>query len=95
VPGFEGLHPRLKKPIGERLAQAAIRQVYGHAVGAATGPTISGCSVRPRSAEIGEIELRFDRTKLGGERVRVHNYSHGAGAGWSGLEVLTESHASR
>ena len=71
-------------------------QVYGHKAGAATGPTIAGCSVRPRSAEIGgigkigtEIELRFDASKLGGERVRVLNYSGSVGAGWSGVEVCT------
>jgi len=39
------LHPRPKKEIGERLAQAAMAVVYG-GKGPVTGPTVSGCAVQ-------------------------------------------------
>jgi hypothetical protein len=36
-----GLHPRLKKPVGQRLAASALVVVYGWP-GPFTGPTIAG-----------------------------------------------------
>ena len=37
-----GIHPRSKKPVGDRLGTACYRTVYG-GQGAYTGPTLSGC----------------------------------------------------
>ena len=45
------IHPRIKKPVGERLAAAAMGVVYGSS-GAYAGPTISGCSVAAGSITV-------------------------------------------
>ncbi|KAL1498529.1 hypothetical protein AB1Y20_013850 [Prymnesium parvum] len=87
MPGFAGLHPRLKRPVGERLAAAALRQVYGHTEGAFTGPTLAGCTRRRD-----RLVLRFNASLLRGERVRVLNYTRASSAGWSGLEGLAARH---
>jgi len=68
MPSMPGLHPRLKRMIGQRLATAAVRQVYGKGKGAATGPTLSGCEVRG-----GELILRFNQDLLDGEHVLVRD----------------------
>ena len=39
-----GIHPRSKKPVGDRLGTAAFNTVYG-GKGAYTGPTLSSCSL--------------------------------------------------
>jgi hypothetical protein len=39
-----GIHPRIKKPVGYRLAAAAMSIVY-NGTGASTGPTIAGCGL--------------------------------------------------
>jgi hypothetical protein len=45
TPSFMGgIHPRIKPPVGWRLAQAYVNQFAGGS-GPFTGPTISGCSV--------------------------------------------------
>jgi len=38
-----GIHPRSKKPVGDRLGRAMVNTVYGGA-GAFTGPTLAGCA---------------------------------------------------
>jgi hypothetical protein len=38
------IHPRLKQPVGARLAASALALVYGKG-GAVTGPTLAGCAV--------------------------------------------------
>ena len=60
------LHSRLKRPIGQRLAQAAFAQVYGGG-GAATGPTLAGCTVDAARAR---LLVRFNRTALAGEALQ-------------------------
>ena len=62
------IHPRSKKPVGARLAQAAGVQVYG-LPGAATGPTLSGCSVSGMS-----ITVKFNAQLLGADAVQVQAY---------------------
>ena len=73
-----GIHPRDKRPVGERLAQAAAATVYGLAGAAASGPTIAGCT-HARGAP--SLTLRFNRTLLGaGDAVAVGKYGPVAGA---------------
>mgnify|MGYP002630618127 CR=1 FL=1 len=60
-----GIHPRLKRPVGERLAKAAYNQVYGGAA-ASTGPTISGCKLSSST-----LTLIFDPELLKSSKVVV------------------------
>lgn len=60
-----GIHPRIKKPVGYRLAAAAIVEVYNHS-GAYTGPTISGCSTSGKS-----LVVKMDSTLLAGTVAHV------------------------
>lgn len=63
------IHPKNKKPVGQRLAKLALKQVYGKDV-AARGPVFSGCSFEETRAVI-----RFDfaggglKTRDGGKSV--------------------------
>ncbi len=77
-----GIHPRLKKPVGQRLAASALVAVYGFA-GPVTGPTLAGCQV---SADGRTLALRFNATLLAGAPLEVRSY--GANAMFSGLSVL-------
>ena len=63
-----GIHPRVKKPVGERLAIAAMGVVYG-ATGDVSGPTVSGCSVSADS-----LTIRYNTTLLAGGAVGVKQY---------------------
>jgi hypothetical protein len=55
-----GIHPRLKKPFGQRLAAAALGAVYG--VGGPTGgPALAGCT-----ATSDALTLHFDGARLAG-----------------------------
>ena len=62
------IHPRLKKPLGARLAAAAMSVVYG-GKDAPTGPTIAGCAVAGAS-----LTLSFEWL-LGGDTVVVQGYN--------------------
>ena len=67
------IHPRVKKQVGARLAQAAWSLVYGHQDTTAwTGPVISGCSMTGTT-----IKLKFNRTLLqaAGAAVDVRDYN--------------------
>jgi hypothetical protein len=44
APVMGGIHPRSKKPVGERLARGALNTVYG-GTGSITGPTLASCAV--------------------------------------------------
>ena len=46
-----GIHPRLKVPVGQRLAHGALVTAYGFP-GPVTGPTISGCTVTNSSLTV-------------------------------------------
>jgi len=76
------IHPRLKRPIGERLAMAAEALVYGRrAEGAAvSGPTLASCHRADGGAS---IRFDFDKEVLGSEHVVVRPTAT------SLLEVLT------
>lgn len=60
-----GIHPRNKKPVGDRLAQAAYNTVYGgNAI--YTGPTLSSCGVSGST-----MIIQFNSTLLRGDTVQV------------------------
>eukprot|EP01062_Namystynia_karyoxenos_P063041 TRINITY_DN5586_c1_g1_i8.p1 TRINITY_DN5586_c1_g1~~TRINITY_DN5586_c1_g1_i8.p1 ORF type:complete len:836 (+),score=174.70 TRINITY_DN5586_c1_g1_i8:78-2585(+) len=63
---MDGIHPRLKRPVGTRLAQAYMALRHG---GTATGPTLSGCTVRNSS-----MQLHFNETLLAGDSVSVRHF---------------------
>lgn len=65
------IHPRDKRPVGERLARVALRRVYGHAALEDSGPVFR----TSRALPAGRIELRFDHAaglaaRGGGSAVR-------------------------
>lgn len=77
------IHPRDKRPLGQRLANAALAVAYGDKQ-AHTQPTLSGCSV---STDGRSIVVSFDAQRLGGDTVLVQKYS-AAQEGASAMEVL-------
>eukprot|EP01060_Flectonema_neradi_P030374 TRINITY_DN4390_c0_g1_i3.p1 TRINITY_DN4390_c0_g1~~TRINITY_DN4390_c0_g1_i3.p1 ORF type:complete len:608 (+),score=103.46 TRINITY_DN4390_c0_g1_i3:60-1883(+) len=77
------IHPRDKKPLGDRLAQAAFGAVYGADV-PVSGPVISGCTLAD-----GKLTLTFNKTLLGKETVVVDEYQRGMNA--SMMQILTNS----
>ena len=64
-----GIHPRSKQPVGKRLATSGYKYVYGGS-GAATGPTLSGCSLHE-----GSLKIEFNTTLLAGEKVQLNPYN--------------------
>ena len=78
------IHPRDKKPVGVRLAQAGAVVAYGHP-GAATGPTLSGCRVDGAT-----ITLAFNTTLLGSDNVSVVPGEWQTWPGASKVHVLTD-----
>jgi hypothetical protein len=64
------IHPRDKKPVGARLAQAAAATVYGKP-GAFTGPTLAGCRVGAGGLT---VTVTFNSSLLGGDAVQVQAY---------------------
>ena len=81
------IHPRSKKPVGQRLAQAAAVAVYG-LPGAATGPTISGCRVDAAGAS---VTVTFNASLLGADAVQVQPYPPAYNnVSASGLAVLVD-----
>ena len=82
-PGLLGsLHPRVKKPIGVRLAQAAYAQVYGGS-NAVTGPTIAGCTLNKATR----------RLVIGFNKTLPHRAAHLAEEAPPSFQVLTEPEA--
>lgn len=69
TPSEGGIHPRSKLPVGERLARSAYMHVYGGS-GAATGPTLSGCT-----ADAKTLTIEFNTTLLAGEKVMLNPYN--------------------
>jgi sialate O-acetylesterase len=53
------IHPKYKKPVGERLARLALAQVYGHDI-AARGPLLTEAEKRD-----GNVLLTFDHAGTG------------------------------
>eukprot|EP00620_Florenciella_sp_RCC1587_P012536 CAMPEP_0182557330 /NCGR_PEP_ID=MMETSP1324-20130603/1268_1 /TAXON_ID=236786 /ORGANISM="Florenciella sp., Strain RCC1587" /LENGTH=813 /DNA_ID=CAMNT_0024769361 /DNA_START=135 /DNA_END=2573 /DNA_ORIENTATION=- len=69
-----GIHPRLKGPVGHRLAAAAMALVYDGS-GIVTGPTLSGCTV---ASDMGSIEVLFNTTLLAGDSILVQAWDANA-----------------
>jgi hypothetical protein len=80
-----GIHPRLKKPVGQRLAASALVSIYGFE-GPVTGPTIAGCTY---SSSAQTLTVSFNATLLAGSPVVVKPY--GSKASLSGLSVLVNA----
>ena len=59
-----GIHPRDKKPLGDRMGTAAFNTVYGGSK-AFTGPTLAGCRASGNS-----LVIQFNTTLLRGDKVR-------------------------
>lgn len=68
TPQFMGsLHPRLKAPVGRRLAAGMVATEYGGG-NTVTGPTLSGCTYDDTAHR---ITLHFNKTLLKGDVVTI------------------------
>ena len=85
-----GIHPRLKRPVGYRLAVAAAALLHPADPSAPvplTGPTVAGCS----HAEGGQpptLTLKFDTKLLGDDNVQVRPFETNMSL-WAGVDSLT------
>ena len=87
------VHPRLKKPVGQRLAASAINLVYGgsHAV---TGPTIAGCTLKQASSSRpSSLTLTFDLQLLRESKLLVQPYDTAYANRSAFLALVNESSA--
>lgn len=69
-----GIHPRLKYPVGQRLAVGAMAIAYG-ARGHYGVPTIAGCAVDPSGGEddgVTTLTVRFNETRMRGAKLAVN-----------------------
>lgn len=64
-----GLHPRSKRPVGQRLARAAFNTAYG-GTKAFTGPVLAGCTLSASS-----LTILFNTTLLRGDKVTLQPYA--------------------
>lgn len=78
-----GIHPRDKKPVGDRMGLSAWVTAYG-GKGPATGPTLAGCTVTGD-----KLEVRFNTTLLAGDEVIVQQYNQTLNMSY--LEVQTDA----
>ena len=69
-----GIHPRLKKPVGQRLALGALQAAYGRGSGVAGG-TVSGCALDVTSAAQ-TLTLKFNMPAGRALTVRPYNSSN-------------------
>ena len=98
-----GIHPRLKHPVGRRLAAAAHSLVYGGG-GAVAGPTISGCDYQRdggNASSPSSLVISFSTVQLGNETLLVQDYNRSTPnnpiGGLSALQVsqsVSQSHES-
>lgn len=64
-----GLHPRSKRPVGRRLADACFNTVY-EGKAPFTGPVLAGCSLTPTT-----LTIKFNTTLLRGGKVVLQPYT--------------------
>ena len=87
------IHPRLKFPVGRRLAASAARIIYNIKDMPATGPTISSCTVNSNLTLI----INFNASMLGDDAIEVRafdvNLSHWAESDSAALHVCFGSNA--
>ena len=74
-----GIHPRLKRPVGRRLAVAAVALLHPSGDGPPTpltGPTIAGCRYEAAAGGGGggKLQLMFNQTLLGDDDVLVQEF---------------------
>lgn len=86
------IHPRVKKPIGRRLAQSSWSLVYGHSEVPWTGPVLSGCSEQGSGSKR-VLHITFNSSLLGQDQVSLSNYSREERA--SVTWVLMNTHGTR
>lgn len=77
-----GIHPRSKKPVGDRLGQAMFNSVYG-GTAAFTGPTLAKCS-----SATDALTIEFNTTLLRGDTLALQSLQR---AGGSQLFVQTNA----
>lgn len=71
-----GIHPRLKKPVGQRLAVGAMALAYGSGQ-AVTGPTVTGCTYSASAERGATLTVTFNASLLsGGAQLSVLAYDH-------------------
>ena len=75
-----GIHPRLKRPVGRRLAVAAVALLHPSGDGPPTpltGPTIAGCRYEAAAGGGGggKLQLMFNQTLLGDDDVLVQEFN--------------------
>jgi len=86
TPNFMGgIHPRIKPPVGSRLAQAFLNGVRGDGSKAFTGPTISGCAV---AADASAVTVKYDPALLRDEAVAVSPFNTNTST-WGARDSLT------
>ena len=92
-----GIHPRLKRPVGRRLALAAMAQLHPAAMAAAAAApslTIAGCGVVAGAAGAADaanelhLVLRFNSTLLGKDTVLVQDGFETNMTKWAGVDSL-------
>ena len=83
------IHPRIKRQIGQRLAQAAWSLVYGHTEVAWTGPVLAGCALTTDSKGQRQLRVRFNASLLQGDQVVVADYNRTERASVTWLLVNT------
>lgn len=66
-----GIHPRLKKPFGQRLAASLLSGVYGFG-GPVTGPTVAGCTYSAGASP--SLVVAFNASLLAGAALVVKGY---------------------
>jgi hypothetical protein len=79
-----GIHPRLKRPVGHRLAVAAASMLGGSSV-PLTGPTIAGCTYKTGAPS---LSLKFNTTLLAGDTIQVQDFNTNVST-WTGVDSLT------
>jgi hypothetical protein len=79
------IHPRLKRPVGRRLAHAIVQLVPDYraialaapgasgAGSAKTGPTLAGCSLTDEGSS-SSLSLHFNRSLLGSEALTLRPF---------------------
>lgn len=91
-----GIHPRLKRPVGHRLAYAAARMLKqqqrrqqskgeaGDGDGGSNDGALTGPTISGCSytASTGELEIKFNQTLLGGEGLMLRPFDANETGGW-------------